>query len=532
MSTYNYLTYLANPVDAGSLSIAVRIENENKIVSPDKLIYLKGDIVTHDSWYLIDTLKDLKCEIPNSIIDINLLERFLAGIPEYEAQTKNGLSWDTYNILLQEYADSKNLKAVRRHFWSNEKSLKEEVINEFLFEFLEALERYYLKKLEFLSIEEKAAIFEIEMPVLNVFLQAQTKGVSVDNELITRNLDAIDTEYYKVLSVLKDKYAFKGGPFDTAYIHSYIEENGIDTDRHYIGSPVDQIIEYTKDYDDRMQALHELRRSRSTKNALLKLSFCDDSKAHIIFNTFGTVTGRITAVEPPVQYIKKEYRGVIIPSPGYECLYVDYSNYEPSILAFLSEDKKLVDAVNGGKFYDFIAEKVLDSKCNREVAKILFIQYSYGASVNTLSRYINNKTGVDLLDSEKLAKGLVDYFDGVNTWKKSVIKKAMVDNKVITSDLIVRNFKTNAIVKDKAKRQIVNHYVQSTGSVHLKKLILQLANTYPEVDVLIPMFDAILLQAPQGDKNYRDLISDIFISSFKESFPGIQSGVTISNFDG
>jgi len=492
---------------------------------------LKGTVVTHDVWYLIDVLKELDLDIPNKFIDINLLERFLAGQPESEAQTKNGLCWDTYNILYTRYSNAENLKLLRRQFWSNEATFPDNKVQPYFFEFLEAMDEYYTDRLGSMSVEEKSTVFDVEMPVMNVFSQMQSRGISVDDEIIAQNLDVLDSEYYKILSILKDKYAFKGGPFDSSYIHEYVKKNNIDVDQYYSGGTVDQIIEYTKDYDDRMSFLHELRRLRSTKNALLKLSFCDRSIASIIFNTFGTVTGRIMAVEPPVQFIKKGYRGVIIPADGYDCLYIDYSNYEPSILAFLSQDEKLMNAVNDGGFYEFIAEDILSGYCCRDVAKTLFIQYSYGASIKTLSKYLHKKAHVDVMNSEILAKKMVDYFVGVNIWKESVIQKALVGNKAVTSDFIIRKFTNKSIKKDKAKRQIVNHHVQSAGSVHLKKLILLLNDKYPEVDILIPMFDALLLQVPRAEGDCRQKLEGLFISSFEESFNGVKAEVTISNFD-
>lgn len=529
MSISNYLTFLVNPVSPESLVIAVRTNKECKLISASDLSGIDGEIITHDVWYLIDALKDLSVDIPRNIIEINLIQRFLSGRPDAEAQTKNGLVWDTFNILRKYYSESENLISLRKQFWSSEPCLPKDQINDMLFEFSEMLEQYFQEIVRTLSQEEKHAIFDIEMPVLNVFLKAQLKGVRVDDSLISENLDELDTLYYKVLSTLKDDYNFKGGPFDSTYICSYIKENEIDADKYYSGLPVDQIIEYTKDFDERMDALHQLRRLRITKSALLKLSFCDESVAHIIFNSFGTVTGRIMAVEPPIQFIKKKYRGVIIPEEGHDCIYIDYSNYEPSILAFLSKDKNLISAVNSGAFYEFVADAILNGDCTRDVAKILFIQYSYGASVNTLQKYINKKSGKPLDQAGLLACKMIKYFEGVEEWKKSILDKVDHD-RTITPDMIMRRFTSNSLKYDRAKRQIVNHHVQSAGSVHLKKLILLIEDKFPETDILIPMFDALLIQVPKRGIDYRKELKELFITSFEDNFEGIKSKVTISDF--
>ena len=529
MSISNYLTFLVSPVDPESLVIALRTNNACKIISASDLPDVDREIITHDVWYLIDILKDLEVEIPKNIIEINLIQRFLSGRPEAEAQTKNGLIWDTFNIMRKYYSEPENLVLLRKQFWSNEPGLPKDQISETLFEFSEKLEMHFEEMIKSLSLDEKRAIFDIEMPVMNVFLKAQARGIHVNDSLISENLDELDTSYYKVLSILKDDYNFKGGPFDSSYIHSYIQENGIDSDKYYAGLPVDQIIEYTKDFDERMEALHQLRKLRITKSALLKLSFCSESIAHIIFNTFGTVTGRIMAVEPPIQFIKKKYRGVMIPQKDHDCLYIDYSNYEPSILAFLSNDKNLISAVNSGEFYNFIANSILDGDCSRDVAKILFIQYSYGASINTLKKYIHNKTGKSLDKAELLASKMIEYFAGVEEWKRLIVNN--IDNdRTITPDMIMRRFSSKALSSDKTKRQIINHHVQSAGSVHLKKLILLIKEQFPDVDILVPMFDALLIQVPKGGVDYRKKLAELFVTSFEENFKGIKSEVTIADF--
>ncbi len=530
MSTFNYVTYLVNPLEPKDLILAVRSKSESKFIEMSGLKDLEEPIVTHDIWYLVESLRDAGVEIPNRFIDINLVQRFLAGRPAAEAQMKHGVLWDTYNILSKSHANEKNLKVLRRQFWSHDPVLSEEDTTLIFFEFLEALEMYFESTLKELSPEEKGALFDIEIPVHNVFLRCQSEGIFLDEELLEKNLEDIDKAYYRILSRLKDLHEFKGGPFDTAYIYEYMQKKGISVDKPYSGASIDQIIKYAKDVDERIELLHELRQLRSSKSALLKLSFSEKSMANIIFDTFGTVTGRIMAKEPHVQFVKKEYRGVFVPRDDYECIYLDYSNYEPCILAFLSQDTKLIEAVNSGDFYKFIASELLDDRCSRDVAKILFIQYSYGASIVTLSNYLSIKSGLEHDIAISLAKKIVNYFTEVNDWKEKVVAEALEASQVVTSDFIVRKFSSKQLLKEKSHRQIVNHHVQSTGSVHIKWLILRLQDRYPEVGILIPMFDALYIQVPKNEVDYNVSIRDLFISSFQESFPGVNVDVTISNF--
>ena len=123
---------------------------------------------------------------------------------------------------------------------------------------------------------------------------------------------------------------------------------------------------------------------------------------------------------------------------------------------------------------------------------------------------------------------MIEYFEGVAEWKKSILDK-FINDRTITPDMIVRRFSPNSL-KYKTERQIVNHHVQSAGSVHFKKLILLIEDKFPEADILIPMFDALLIQAPKGGLDYRKELKELFVASFEDNFEGIKSEVTISDF--
>lgn len=60
-------------------------------------------------------------------------------------------------------------------------------------------------------------------------------------------------------------------------------------------------------------------------------------------------TGRIIAREYPVQNVKREYRGFLVPDSGHVLIKADYSQSQLRILAHLSEDQELIEAYREGR---------------------------------------------------------------------------------------------------------------------------------------------------------------------------------------
>src|SRR5205807_9828614 len=88
-------------------------------------------------------------------------------------------------------------------------------------------------------------------------------------------------------------------------------------------SPRD-VIRARRDCDPVCRLLHRVDTARSNKRILLRTGV-EGGRCFPLFDTLGTVTGRIMVVDPHLQHISKKYRAIISASPGHTLVYLDYS---------------------------------------------------------------------------------------------------------------------------------------------------------------------------------------------------------------
>ena len=87
-----------------------------------------------------------------------------------------------------------------------------------------------------------------------------------------------------------------------------------------------------------------------------------DGRLHCHFNQVGTDTGRFSSSDPNLQNIparNHEIRMMFTATPGYTMLGSDYSQQEPRLLAYYSQDNNMIDAYKNGKdLYAVIASRI------------------------------------------------------------------------------------------------------------------------------------------------------------------------------
>jgi hypothetical protein len=126
----------------------------------------------------------------------------------------------------------------------------------------------------------------------------------------------------------------------------------------------------------------------------------------------------------------------------------------------------------------------------RKQSKKIFLSYTYGMSIDNISESIKQLGG-----NVKDARAYFSEFDTFEKWKKSLYDSYETNGRVetIRGNFLNRTHKENLTKRE--KRTVVSHVVQGTASYIFKKTILTIhINSKNEVDILIPMHDALLIQ--------------------------------------
>jgi DNA polymerase-1 len=132
----------------------------------------------------------------------------------------------------------------------------------------------------------------------------------------------------------------------------------------------------------------------------------------------GAETGRTSSSSPNMQNIPardtKEYRECFVARPGNVLIIADYSAQEPSILAYMSQDKKLIEIINSGKDIYLETQKLskLFQKLSRDKMKSIVLGTNYGMSKYGLARELD----CSLAEAEKIIQEYFHIFSGVASW--------------------------------------------------------------------------------------------------------------------
>jgi DNA polymerase-1 len=140
------------------------------------------------------------------------------------------------------------------------------------------------------------------------------------------------------------------------------------------------------------------------------------------YRTIGAETGRTASAKPNMQNIPardtKEYRKCFIARPNNALIIADYSAQEPSILAYLSQDKRLIEIINSGKdIYIEVAkgvfgETITKTDPRRDKMKSLVLGTNYGMSEYGLARELD----ISKEDAKILLHKFFQVFPGVASW--------------------------------------------------------------------------------------------------------------------
>jgi DNA polymerase I len=122
------------------------------------------------------------------------------------------------------------------------------------------------------------------------------------------------------------------------------------------------------------------------------------------FKAAGTWTGRMSSQDPNIQQLDKSsgVRRLLVPGEGRRFVAADYSQIEPRVLAALSGDEAARSALESEDVYQTIADEV---GCTRKEAKVIFLGWGYGRSVNTLAAALGDEAR-----ARKLVKALAAKF--------------------------------------------------------------------------------------------------------------------------
>lgn len=260
---------------------------------------------------------------------------------------------------------------------------------------------------------------------------------------------------------------------------------------------------------------------------------CSDGRVRPFLHDCGTVTGRLSASEPNIQQLPKvnknfkvNVRDCFIANEGKEIFTADYNSQEIRIMAELSKDKTLIDALTKNKdihlatanqFYklNIPEEELFESGFNYEKYKEQFkVQRDRSKSILFGLAYGKQAYGFshDFNISEAEAQVIVDkFFEGMPGLKQAIDKthKELNDNGYVKS-LTGRKRRFLKVTMNDwtgylrySFRQSFNFRIQSTAADMIRQAMINVrreAKKYPQYDLrlIATVHDEVICEANQG----------------------------------
>jgi hypothetical protein len=231
-------------------------------------------------------------------------------------------------------------------------------------------------------------------------------------------------------------------------------------------------------------------RNDASSRALLSLAAADETGCQVMYDSIGTSTGRVVMRSPGVQWLEKKYRKYIIAPEGCELRYLDYSCFEPTILAAVSGDAELLAACTSD-VYERVREWLgLEKSASRDLAKAVLLRFIYGQSQERLVDTLSSKALLEREDARSRLEGLRRQLSRAFEFRAELEERARLTGYMETQ---VGN---RCMVTDEYVFKALSHYLQGTGSLIFKRALVDIFGGASVARLVVPMHDAFLCAFP------------------------------------
>ncbi len=217
------------------------------------------------------------------------------------------------------------------------------------------------------------------------------------------------------------------------------------------------------------------------------------------YHVIGAETGRTACSDPNLMNIPTRdtdvFRRCFIARPGHKLVILDYSQQEPMIAAYLSQDQKLIQAAHGDDVYIETAkirykERIEKSDPRRKRMKSIFLGLNYGMSAYGMSE----KEGITIEDAEKEISEFFKTFKGLKKYMDKQVKEKRLVRTVLGRKIWLNQYNSQC------ERNALNGPMQGTATDMLK-MSMGLIHSNWKFDcpfgMIIENHDEIVLDVPE-----------------------------------
>lgn len=340
---------------------------------------------------------------------------------------------------------------------------------------------------------------EIDMPLLDVLMAMEDRGIQIDPEFLL--------EYGKVLDANLANYDLPLNPFAIEEVQSYVYGTlGIEpwkfTDAgapsveeevlEQLHDPVlDKCIEYKHLYKDRKTYVENYMQMADVNHRI-----------HPEFKQTSTTTRRLSCSKPNLQNVFKrddrvKLRGLFRAKKGHKIIRMDYNQLDFRCLGVILQDPRMVETFRSGKKIHTMTSEEMG--INYDDAKIANFSVMFKVEAWSLSQQM--KKTID--EARDFMARYFSKFPKIKAWHEEMERLIKTERKVtIPFENAVRRidamYVDNWKVQQEAIREGTNIPVQGLESWVVKRAMIDLHFKH-HAPIVLQVHDELLFEIPEED---------------------------------
>ena len=364
---------------------------------------------------------------------------------------------------------------------------------------------------------------DIETPLVRVLAKMEVAGIGIDRAELTKISDELKTSAAALQATVQELAGHEFNVNSTQQLRTVLyDELGLKPGKKTkTGYSTDaQTLESLRGEHPIINALlsyREVEKLRSTYGENLLAEVAPDGRIHASFRQTVARTGRISSDRPNLHNIPvrtelgKQFRRAFVPAEGCSFLVADYDQVELRVIAHLSGDAGLIEAMTSGSdvhrvvasgVYRVPAEEVTHTQ--REFSKMVSYGLAYGMEAYGLSQ----RLGVPVEEAAAIMDSYFGAFPRVKQYMDETVVEARDRGATRTEfgrlrplpDLHASNYR----LRQAAERQAMNAGIQGLAADIFKVALVRLDRSLEAAKLasrlVLQVHDEVIVEVAAGEE--------------------------------
>jgi DNA polymerase-1 len=363
----------------------------------------------------------------------------------------------------------------------------------------------------------------IETPLVRVLAKMEVAGIGIDRVELTKISDELKASATQLAAEVQELAGHEFNVNSTQQLRTVLYEElglapGKKTKTGY--STNAQTLESLRGMHPIIEALlsyREVEKLRSTYGENLLAEVAEDGRIHASFRQTVARTGRISSDRPNLHNIPvrtelgKQFRRAFVPAEGCSFLVADYDQVELRVIAHLSGDEGLIEAMTSGSdVHRVVASGVYRvpedevTHTQREFSKMVSYGLAYGMEAYGLSQ----RLGVPVDEAAAIMDSYFGAFPRVKKYMDETVVEAREEGRTRTEygrlrplpDLNASNYR----LRQAAERQAMNAGIQGLAADIFKLALVRLDESLEQGKLasrlVLQVHDEVIVEVAAGEE--------------------------------